>query len=225
MEEMVKLVPLQADKFLLILFFIESFCLAVITPVTAFAVGASVWMCYILYVLNYPAIVCTEDPLYGKDPQGFIDFKIKTVFRLWAIGIILLIILVAAGSAVAYLPKLELDSGMMMSEFNLTSYLVLFMATLPPFIPATFVIMKATYIYEDKWMAGTTLVIVLLMVAGILLSVKLALDSTIAPVLPTFDALIFLPLSVCILAVSLYLSIPLSKSARKSFYKYFNGEN
>jgi len=182
-------------------------------------------MCYIHYAVSLPAIKCTEEPLYGNDPKGFFDQKVRLTAIMWVGGIIVMVIIFAL---LMYLEGvLPATDPEILPDVNIAGSVILLLFSLALFIPITFVLMKASYEYDGKIMKSITLAMLLVMFALCIATALLGLGSPPESVISfyTFDTIPFLPLSILALAASLIITYYLSKSAKKSFIRYINDEN
>ena len=154
MKELVKVTPMRARIVSLVYFTFWSFFCALMGPFIVFVSGACFFILYVHIVVNVPAVRCTEEPLYGDDPQGFFDLKVKYTFRLWAIGII---IMVTAFVAMEVLRLIMVYAGVVYSyeipQIDLVSCFISLAMSLAPFIPATFALMGASYKFDDRTMS------------------------------------------------------------------------
>jgi len=194
-------------------------------PTYAFILSAIILMFYIHYFVNVPAIECTEDSLYGNDPQKFFDQKVRSTAIIWVVGIIVMVVIFAV---ILYL---QVDYPPFYPEglpnVDITGSVILLMISLAPFIPATFALMKASYEYDARTMTlltkATVLVIAVLCIAIMISLTYLPPDNVVS--FYNFETIPFLPLSILVLAASLIITYYLSKSAKRSFMQYINDEN
>jgi hypothetical protein len=229
MGELMRATPLRIHFVSFGVFVVVLPFMALLTPLFAFALGALIFLCFIHAAANLPAIRCTEGHLYGEDPLGFFDLKVKFTLWLWTAGIIIMVII---SVAVAILLTFVVNSGQLYAyeapQIDLISSLILLMISLTPFIPATFVLMKASYEYDQRTMTGASLILIIIMGIGIPLTTLMYSKSTplnYVPIFHTFEILPYLPLSICALAASLIATYFLSKSAKRSFIRYIEGDN
>ena len=215
MKEITDYMPRFRKTALFILPIIFFIYLPGVLPVYAFGINAFVWMFFIHYAVNFPAMIHSEDCLYKEEPLRFFDAKVKYTFQLWAVGVLLMAVLFFVSvDLVRFVP------GSVFPEIDITSSLVLLMLSLIPFIPATFALMKASYTYRTRPMAVFTIVLLVLVLAGIVVPSIMTGGFGSIDRFAHFDPLPYLPLSACVLAVSMIVSFFLSKSARKSFIRY-----
>ena len=207
------------------MFLLLSFANALTFPTYALIINAIaiILMCYIHYAVSFPAIQCTEDPLYGNDPQGFFDQKVRLTAIMWVAGIIAMVVLFAVAKYVAYPPSYP----ELVPDIDITGSAILLMFSLAPYIPATFALMKASYVYDWGIMNLLTRAMNVVMLA--LIFVFLILWYGLSPdfifSFYTFETIPFLPLCIFVLAASMIITYYLSKSAKRSFIRYINDEN
>ena len=194
-------------------------------PSFAFVFGSFLFLCFVNYVVNIPAIRYREDSLYSDDPQGFFDLKVRFTFWLWVAGIsAMVIIFVTIICMETFLPVADPE---ILPHVSLTGFIITLLFSLAPFIPATFALMKASYEYDGIKMelvseAMFTIAFVLGMAMGIL-----AYTSPPGFVFKFYALGVFpfLPLSICALAVSLIATFYLIKSAKRSFTEHIESDN
>lgn len=215
--ELMKLTPKYICIGLLFVFTIAVFAITITIPAAAFPVGALIWMCYIHCIVNVPVINHKEKLLYDNCPQRFIDIKTKIIFQFWAVGTLLMALLFVAGVNIEYV-----DPETIMPEIDTISSLVLLMVSLTLFIPLTFFLTKASYVYNE-WIIGlTTIAILILMLAGILMTLAIGYEYyyDYVPTIPHFEIFPYLLISICALAASLFIAYLLSKNIKKIFIQY-----
>jgi len=229
MKELVNQTPTGLRAFLYGIFIVYSIVMAIIIPLAIFALGALMMMFCIHIVLNVPAVRCTEEPLYGEDPQGFIDQKIKKTYKLWTESIIVMAIIYAVlAGLMIYTVNVGIAYANEIPQFDLVSSLVIMMISLSPFIPATFALMIASYEYEERLMSLVSLLlsfIAPIIIPAILLWYSSSLPFDHVAVFHSFDIFPYLPISICLMAASLIITYYLSISAKRSFIRYINDEN
>jgi len=205
------------------MFIIISFAMALGFPTYAFIMSAFVLMCYIQYAVGLPAIKRTEVPLYGNNPQGFFDQKMRLTATIWVAGIIVMIVIFAVlmyleGALPAVDPEI-------LPNVDISGSVIILMFSLAPFIPATFALIKASYEIDGIYMYLATMVLVVGMLLICLAIGLRKIPSDFVFHFYTFETFPFLPLSILALAASLIITYYLSKSAKKSFIRYINDEN
>jgi len=220
MMELIKIVPKRLSIGLFLIFFFAVLAFTVMLPPAAFPIGALTWLCFIQYATNFPAMSHSEIQFYGENPQRFFGTKVKLTFLLWAVGIILMVVIFVVGVNVEYA-----DPEATIPRIDAVSSLVWLMIWLVPFIPATLFLTKVTYQHSVRTTGLATIAIVVIMWGAVIELVYIGWTKyyDYAPNIPHFDAFPFVPLSICILAASLFVSFLLSKSANKSFTEYING--
>jgi len=197
--------------------FIIASLVIIVYPILGFAMSSLIWLLFIHMVVNFPAINRKEEPFYEKDRQGFFDMKVRFSLLLWAVGILLMIVLPIVGMIGEWW-------GLALPRIDLTSIAIIFIISLLPFIPATFVLMKASYLYDDSVMRWATMIILVIMV---IFTISFGIygygipDGNIfVPFIPDIKLIPYLPLSICALAASLLISYFFINSAKKSFIEY-----
>jgi len=190
-------------------------------PIYGFALNALILLLLIHMFVNFPAISNNEEPFYERGQYGFFDMKVRFALQLWAVGIILMVILSYIGIYAEYW-------GYGIPEMNLTSIVIIFIISVLPFIPATFVLMKASYVYEELEMRIVTMIILIITAifffAYAILGVGIPDANAFVPFVPDIKMIPYLPLSICALAVSLLITYYFIKSAKKSFIEYVDSE-
>ena len=226
MKELMGVTPMRIRIFLFGFFIFWSFGIAFACTFVAFVSGACLFICAVHFVVNMPAIKCTEDPLYEGDPQRFFDLKVKFTLRLWAIGIIIMVI---AFVSMEGLRLIMVDAQQLyvyeVPQVDFVSSLVLMVISLTPFVPATFVLMKASYKYDDRMMGGISLALLMMGLIGVFTIAAAMYSIRASSSFPSFDILPYLPLSICALAASVIATSYLVKSAKRSFVRYIEGDN
>jgi len=202
-----------------------SFAMPFTYPTYTFIVSAFIFMCIIHYSVSLPAINCTEESLYGNDPKGFFDRKVRLTAIMWVVGIIAMVVVfvVAVYINETYSPSY----AELLPDIDITGSAVLLMFSLAPFIPATFALLKASYVYDGGIMRSLTMAMIFVMLA---LCIAIVILWTFLPPgfvfsFYNFETIPFLPLSILVLAASLTITYYLSKSAKRSFIRYINDEN
>lgn len=228
MKELMGSTPILVHVGLFLMFILISFFIAFASPLVAFAVGAFVFMCFIHNAVNMPAIRCTEDPLYGEDPCGFFDQKVKFTFLLWAVGVIaIVLIFIVTVGLLSFMVNAGLVYTYEVPKIDIISSIFLLAISLVPFIPATFVLMKASYRYDGRTMTWITFIygiVAVCVVPSLELMFLKSAPPDYVPAFHTFEIFPYLPLSICALAVSLVVTFYLSKSAKKSFIEYIESD-
>jgi len=202
-----------------------SFATALGFPTYAFIMSAFIFMCYIHFAVNIPAIRCTEDSLYGNDPQGFFDQKVRLTAIMWVAGIIVMVIIFAL---LMYMEGIvQSDDPEALPDVDIIGSVIMLMFSLAPFIPATFALMKASYEYDGRVMStfSMSMFIFMFLISGVTALLLHNIPSDFVFHFYTFETFPFLPISIFVLAVSLIITYYLSKSAKKSFIRYINDEN
>lgn len=217
MMELIRATPRYINIGLLFVFVSAVLGITITIPVAAFPMGAFVWMCYIHYLVNLPAINHAEEPFYKENLQRFIELKVKMTFHLWIVGIVLMAATYIMGVNIE-----RLDPETVMPDIDIISSLVLLMISLALFIPATFILMKASYLYDENTMGLATIAILSVMFVGIVALLAFAYTTyyDYVPEVTLFDAFPYLLISICTLASSLFIALLLSKSAIKTFIRY-----
>ena len=203
---------------LLVLFAFVSFFMALAYPSYAFIVSAFIFLCYLNYSINLPANRCTEGPLYGDDPQGFFDYKVRLTAILWVTGIIVMTVIFAV--LMYFEGVLPSDDPEILPDVSITGSVIMLMLSLAPFIPATFALMKASYEYDGRIMGTLMWAIITIMFALIFAILLRGVPSDFVFSFYNFETIPFLPLSIIVLAASLIISYYLIKSAKRSFTEY-----
>ena len=224
MMKLMRVSPGQVSAVLLVFFLVYSLLMSVGYPFFAFLFGAFLFICFTHWVVNMPAVRCREGPLYGDDPQGFFEMKVRFTIWLWVAGIITMVIIF---SVIVYLEiTLPATDPEILPSIGLTGAVIVLMFSLAPFIPATFALMKASYEYDGREIEIVSEVIFIVM---FVLCFAIGIEACSIPrdfvmmfyTLPVFP---FLPLSICALAASLIITRRLIKSANKSFTEYMESD-
>jgi len=208
-KEFIKRTP--KPLFILPVLFVVAALVIMVYPIYGFALSALILMLLIHSFVNFPAISRKEEPFYEKGQCGFFDMKVRFSLQLWAVGILLMIVLPIIGMIGEWW-------GLALPEIDLTSIAIIFIISLLPFIPATFVLMKASYLYDDSVMRGITMIILIIMaifaIAFGIYGYGAPDGNVFVPFIPDIKLIPYLPLSICALAISLLISYYFIKSAK-----------